>query len=47
MEQQDERKRTTAEASKAATVDIKTGSCCGVWDESSGRLLTGWMVSGV
>jgi len=47
MEQRDERKRTTAEVSKAATDDVKTGSCCEVRDQSSGRLLTGWMVSGV
>ena len=47
MEQRDERKRTTAEASKAAMGDIETGSCCMVRDESSGCLLTGWVVSGV
>ena len=47
MEQRDERKRTTAEASKAAMGDIETGSSCGVRDESSGCLLTGWVVSGV
>ena len=43
----DERKRTTVEASKAQTGDIETRSCCRVWEESSGSLLTGWMVSGV
>jgi hypothetical protein len=47
MEQRDERKRTTADASKAQSDDIKTGSCCVVRDQSSGRLLTGWVVSGV
>ena len=47
MEQRDERKRTTADASKAVTDDIKTGSCCAVREEPSGCLLIGWVVSGV
>jgi len=47
MEQRDERKRTTADASKAHMVDIKTGSGCVVRDKFSGCLLTGWVVSGV
>ena len=47
VEQRDERKRTTAEASKKLFGDIKTGCCTVVRDESSGSLLTGWVVSGV
>ncbi len=47
MKQRDERKRTTAEASKKLTGDIKTGSCIEVRDESSGSLSIGWVVSGV
>jgi len=47
VEQRDERKRTTAEASKRLIGDIKTGSCFVAWEESSGSLLTGWVVSGV
>jgi hypothetical protein len=47
VEQRDERKRTTAEASKRLLGDIKTGSCIVAWEESSGSLLTGWVVSGV
>jgi hypothetical protein len=47
MEQRDERKRTTAEASKKLNGGIKTGCCTVVRDESSGSLLTGWVVSGV
>ncbi len=47
MKQRDERKRTTAEASKKLTGDIKTGPCIEVRDESSGCLLIGWVVSGV
>ena len=45
--QRDERKRTTAEASKKLFGDIKAGCCTVVRDESSGSLLTGWVVSGV
>ena len=47
VEQQDERKRTTAEASKRSFSDIKTGFCIVIWEESSGSLPTGWVVSGV
>ena len=47
VEQRDERKRTTAEASKAKSGDIETGSCFVVRDESGGSLLTGQVVSGV
>ncbi len=43
MKQRDERKRTTAEASKKLTGDIKTGSCIVVREESSGSLSTGWV----
>ena len=47
VEQRDERKRTTDEASKAFSDDIETGSCVVVRDEFGGSLLTGWVVSGV
>ena len=47
MEQRDERKRTTAEASKKLNGDIKTGLSTEVRDESSGSLSTGWVVFGV
>jgi hypothetical protein len=47
VEQRDERKRTTAEASKRSFGDIKIGFCIVVRDESSASLLTGWVVSGV
>ncbi len=42
-----ERKRTTAEASKEKSDDIETGSYSVVWEQSSGSLLIGWVVSGV
>ena len=47
VEQRDERERTIAEASKAKSADIKTGSCVVIRDESSGSLCIGWAVSGV
>ena len=45
--QRDERKRTTAEASKEKSGDIKTESDCVAREGSSGCLLIGWVVSGV
>ncbi len=47
MKQRDERKRTTDEASKTKSGDIETRSKAVVWEESSGCLLIGWVVSGV
>ena len=44
---QDERERTTAEASKAYSGGIETGSCVVARDESGGSLLTGQVVSGL